>query len=105
MRCGSIIKILTAFIGVLLIIIGTKNSDDDIVISSTGKDDYAEWYNYILLALMPLALGFGNLSMGELRTMNKIIFSFYLSIAIFIVAVIGCLCSEKGFMPNKEEIE
>ena len=43
--------------------------------------------------------------MGELRTMNKIIFSFYLSIGIFIVAVIGCLCSEQGFMPNEEEIE
>ena len=86
-----------------MIVVGDTNNDNEI--SPAEQASYAQWYNYILLCLMPLAIGFGNISMGELRSMNKIIISFYSSIGIFIVAVIGCLCSEKGFMPSEEEIE
>lgn len=53
--------------------------------------------------MMPVLIAFGNLAMGELRKLDPILIPFYMNACIFIISLIVCLFSDKGFFP--EELE
>ena len=61
---GAVVKVVVAFIGVLLITLPIALSDDDADHDGESIRLEAKWYNYILMILMPLAIAFGNLAMG-----------------------------------------
>ena len=99
---GIMIKVVAAFIGVLMITLGapdTLSDEDSKIRRATG------WFDYILLALMPLFVSVGNLAMGDLRTLDSIIIPFYSTISLFVISFIGCLANGKGFFPNEIEVQ
>ena len=63
---GNLAKAIFTFIGVLLISIGTpkvtqtKNFTDD----KPKVIQEINWFNYVLMALMPVLIAFGNHAMG-----------------------------------------
>ena len=94
---GSVIKAIMAFIGVLLITLGAPKVDS----SSTHIE--VQWYNYILMALMPVVIAIGNLAMGELRSLNPLMVPFYGNTVMMVVFFFVCLIDENGFLPKEIE--
>ena len=57
---GSLIKVSVAFIGTFLITLGaSKPVEED---NLAGRD--IQWYNYMLMMVMPVIIALGNLAMG-----------------------------------------
>ena len=97
--CFSIVKVLVAFIGVLLITLGApKNDSTD---SNTAVQQSAKWYSYIVMAAMPIVIGFGNLAMGELRRLDPILIPFYSNVGILVISIIVCFSNGQGFYPEE----
>ena len=61
---GVVVKVVVAFIGVLLITLPIAINDDENDDDGKSIKPAAEWYNYILMILTPLTIAFGNLAMG-----------------------------------------
>ena len=53
---------------------------------------------------MPILIAFGNLSMGELRSLDPILIPFYSNAAICLIGLLVCSLNGKGFLPDDYDI-
>ena len=93
------------FIGVVLVSLGTPktNVTDS---SDDGKPKVVlviRWYNYVLLAIMPIVIALGNLAMGEIRQLDSILIPFYINVGFILMGLVLCLVTGSGFYPSQED--
>ena len=90
---GLVVKALVAFFGVLLITIGKPTEDapsSKNVSQESATEESTNWYDYLVLLLMPTFISFGSIAMGELRTLDPILIPFWSNSGIFIIGIIVC---------------
>ena len=98
---GTVLKAIAAFAGVLLITLGApKKETADEIASSGSVKEAPQWYDFVLMSLMPIIIAFGNLSMGQFRTLDPILIPVYSNVSILVIGVIVCLSNGKGFVPS-----
>ena len=98
-----ILRVFIMFAGVLLIILGKRDT-----IASTESVESAKGFNlwiYALMATAPVAMVLINIPMATLRILNQVTIPFYMCVISTVVYGLWNILNRSHFMPTEDEFK